>query len=914
MVQLLYQVGVSILLSYAAGKLLEKESESPIKDFKPTPTVERGSPVPLVVGRDNIAPMMLWSGSRVANSESVGSGGKGLFGGKKPKAIIWYEAGWHGICIGPARRLWAIRENGKVVFQGPIDPASHPSGTLVDLGQGVGRFRVYWGEEYQPVNTFLADADRIGIASKWPFMCYVQWDIKRLGTTPIWPRLKYEIEVWPYGTKLCATPSHFLATRSLVGAATIIDAVHNDVAGEAWIETDSAANNYKPSQYMAISGQTISDGDYLVDRVETTAFSGIFRRRIFFGQTINGMTSFQGTVRAYEDNDDDGINAAHLIYQLLFAGFPHGMGHPVDEYDIASLEALGTIAHNENLRSTMVANQFKSVASALADLMMDVGFMMAYNDQTGLIEFRAIRPGSAVASLPAGVLIGDPPEIDTIQVPEESADRKLFEFFDRARDYAIMPVTIDDDGQATIDQTYGQQKLRMTTVRDIVTASAVAIRRDQEDYSNQQKFKIKANRQARLLVPGQLFTLPGVDPVLICIEKDRKDILSGAIEISAIPNYYGINASNLTIFNGGGILPDVVSSDSDVAVIPLEIPAQLTDLGEIRFGVARIRASSGISGALIHLSADDVTYGLIDLEDGIHAGGLLDSQWDAGPGFLDIGPTITAMGPDIGTTLDLSAAADELNWQRGRQVAIVGSGTAAEIWFVRYVEALGGDSYRLREVLTGRFDTSRLTHAAGVPVVIMDESQLKQLDDLSLVPDTTYYIKSQPIGNSSAALDELLSVQMDIYGKGLRPLPALSLRAGGPDAPTSQGFLLGDDLTMRWDYRPGSGPEAASSGAGNFAAGDPVFARAEFDGTCRVRLLIGGTTEKRRWEGSLADFTLPDGTVGQVQPWADIATDWNLDPGDTNTVNYTVEVSFLKGTLQSSLETVVVTSQGGTAP
>ena len=892
------QLGVSIALSYIAGQLLEEDVETPVRDFKPTPSVERGSPIALLLGRDEIAPVMLWAGDRNSRKEDVGGGGKGLYGGDSsaPKGSFFSEVGWHALCIGPVRRLWKITENGRPIFVGPIDPSSHPPGSLIDLGKA-GAFRIYWGTADQPGNVSLADPAKVGILSRWPFLCYVEWDRKRLGASPTWPRLKYEVEVWPHNTKLCATQAHFEASRQLSGTAIPITDVTDGPAGVNKIGITSGTNDFKPTQFLKLSGQTnIPDGDYIIDSVDTFTdpVTKTKKREISLTDTLTGLVASEGTVEAYLPGQDDGLNAAHMLYQLLFSRFPHGLGFPVEEFDISSLEALGVLLKEEDLRSTLTAAEFKTAASAIADILTDIGAMMTYNEATGLIEFRAIREGNSVAVLPADVVVGDPPEIGIIHVQEQPGDRKMFEYRDRLRSYSFSPVVIDDDGQASIEAVYGQQKIRLTTVRDFDTATQVALRRDQEDYSNQQAVKITANREARKLIPGQLFSVPGVSSVLLCLQKERQDALSGEVQITAIPNYYGIVASGMDTFQSGGILPDTEPSDEDEVVIPIEIPSTITVPGEILFGVARIRAGSDTLSSLIHLSADDVTFGFLGEEDGLHVGGTLDSQWDAGPGFIDLGPVITAKGPDIASALDLSASADKLAWQLGRQIAIVGSGTDSEIWFVRYLEALGGDSYRLREVLTARLDTARLTHPAGAGVVLMDESELKRFDDIILIPDASFHVKSQPVGNTSTALDDLLSEDFDVYGKGIRPMPVTTLYAGGPDSPSGQGYKLGEDVAVRWGYRGGPGSGADTSGAGNFGAGNATFSKLEFDGECILRIL-DGSTEKRKVQGSLSDFTLPDGSVGYEYTWAQIASDFSVPMGFGGNINFDVEVSFSKG-------------------
>lgn len=904
------QAGVSVALSLIAGELLETDIDSPLQDSKDTPTVLRGSACPLLLGRHSVGPEMLWAGARSSDTEDVGGGKGSGGGGGAASQDIFSEEGWHALCVGPARRLHTIRQNGKILFQGPIDPASHPSGTTVDLGLE-GQFVIYWGEQDQPINTELGDADRIGITSRWPFMCYVYWTRKRLGSSASWPRLMYDVEVWPYSSKLCATPAWFVASKALVGSADDIGLVADGVTGTNNVIVDTGSSLFKAGGWCQLSGQGSLDGDYQIDHVVKGFTASDKHRQVFLVGNITGLTAGVGTLQPYADDPDDGVNAAHIVYQIMFAGFPHGLGLDPDLFDMVSLENVGVLVQEENIRSTLFAPNFATAQAGITDLMMDVGVMMPLDTVTGLYTFRPVRTTTDIAVLTNDVIVGAPEEVETTHIDLDPSTRKLFEFQDRARDYTPMPITIDNDGNASVDKFFGQKKIAMPTVRDFVTASVVAKRRDQESYSNEQRIKLVANREARQLQPGQLFSIPSLSSALLLLESRRKDSLSGTVELSAVPNYYGIAASAATILDGGGIIADPADGDSDEAVIPFEVPAVLNGSGSQRIGVGRIRTSTISSQAALHLSSDDATYFSLGQENSIQTGGTLDASMAIdGPSNLDAdGPIINALGPDILTALDLSAAADKTSWERGRQIALVGDGTAMEIWFVRYLEALGGDQYRLREVIRHRLGTSKLAHAAGANVVIMANDEAKVFDDLLLAPASTVYVKSQPTAAGEIALSDIPSEQLDLYGLGVRPEPVTRL-IGGSSANAGAGhlnnsMLLGDDVHLHFGWR--APPGGSTSGAGYFPAGTPVLVdRAPIDGDILLRIL-DGATEKRT-------ITVSNTSGEQNYFWVDIASDFGISPGFTGALSFTVEASVVKGSQQSSLVTTTVTSLGGTAP
>ncbi|PCJ18273.1 MAG: hypothetical protein COA96_16770 [SAR86 cluster bacterium] len=184
-------MGVGMLASSA---LLRRKSESDTIPPDQTPGTKstRGTPIPLVIGRRMVGPKIGWVGDRSTTQEKVGSVGKDIGGGEDITTTIYNEASWHQLAC-PSQVLNAIYANGKRIWQGPINSDSSPSGTVVDA-KAHGSFTIYWGETDQPINEFLGHKTRLGIRSQWPLLCYVVWDKKRLGGSPQWENLEYDIE------------------------------------------------------------------------------------------------------------------------------------------------------------------------------------------------------------------------------------------------------------------------------------------------------------------------------------------------------------------------------------------------------------------------------------------------------------------------------------------------------------------------------------------------------------------------------------------------------------------------------------------------------------------------------------------------------------------------------------------------
>lgn len=191
---------ISVLALFFIARLLYKPPKDGIRsEDKPTTLASRGEWVPAIVGTRKVGYMFCWAGDRRAEKRDSG-GGKGGSGGGA-KTTIYFESGWHVICLGPASRLEAIFQDGEVIWEGPIDSFTTPSGTSFTIPEK-GTFTIYWGEKDQPINTFLADPARVGIASRWPYFCYVIWENKELGPSPTWPLMEYAISTTCIGTEL----------------------------------------------------------------------------------------------------------------------------------------------------------------------------------------------------------------------------------------------------------------------------------------------------------------------------------------------------------------------------------------------------------------------------------------------------------------------------------------------------------------------------------------------------------------------------------------------------------------------------------------------------------------------------------------------------------------------------------------
>lgn len=210
----LFGLGVSVLANALRGRRRNVEQKQ--EDFQPATYAVQGSFVPLLIGRRRVGAVVGWVGDRTSYPSAPlttrGKGSRRRTSVQGTSVPHYQENGWHLICVGPATRLHRIYQDGKVLWEGPINSEDDPSGTTTTLETGES-FTIYWGEDDQPTNSFLGDAGRVGITSRWPLVCYVVWQNKQLGPSPRWPTIDYEIECEVHEDHLttgCGSPEPYV--------------------------------------------------------------------------------------------------------------------------------------------------------------------------------------------------------------------------------------------------------------------------------------------------------------------------------------------------------------------------------------------------------------------------------------------------------------------------------------------------------------------------------------------------------------------------------------------------------------------------------------------------------------------------------------------------------------------------------
>ena len=219
-------VGAMLVLSAAATLLIKKPKRNNTFDATPPSLTTRGAYLPIIIGSARVSPMFMHVADRKVRQEGGGGakkfGGSGAAGGQN----VYTESAFCPISVGPLSSIEAIYQNGELHWQGPITRENTPSGSEVITKDG--SFFIYWGEQDQPINPWVADKVA---ASKWPGLAYIVWIDKTLGGSPLWPQIEVDATAKAVGSELQNSPEYFEGSEDTDKGINIAHAIYRVLTG-----------------------------------------------------------------------------------------------------------------------------------------------------------------------------------------------------------------------------------------------------------------------------------------------------------------------------------------------------------------------------------------------------------------------------------------------------------------------------------------------------------------------------------------------------------------------------------------------------------------------------------------------------------------------------------------------------------
>lgn len=586
-----------------------------------------------------------------------------------------------------------------------------------------------------------------------------------------------------------------------------------------------------------------------------------------------------------------GVKVSDAVRQLVCAPYPHGAGIPHELLSESALQEMETTLTAEGYRVNLVVPDGDSAAQALAELMQDIGFVLR-DEGFGLVP-KLVRPVNVMPQLREEHLYGAEPEI-TYKGNQDQPTRLVFLYADESQSYKSYDIQLDNNGENVRFNRVNTKEVQITTVTKRELAQKVVDRREQEELAGVVGYSMGVIRDARNLRAGDSVRAEDGTPLLIT--ENELDLSDRRATLKTLLNNYGQPIPVRTAGDPGasvGTLPP----EADDFFYAIEAPAEFSVGGTgLQLLVFRHSAHNQIAGSDIHLSADDASFEQIGFQNNNHNGGTLDEALDIDAfSVLESGPLFTAApGADPTTLSDLTGQEDL--WRSGGQIAVFIDPTAEvyEICYLRNVEAVGGNQYRLRGLIRERAGTENRTFPIGSRVVILDAGEVLPLASTQLSLNQTFYVRSQPFTlAASIPLSSVPSREITIVGEADRPLPVdnffANFDAHGPP-PVNQ-YGTSDDVEFTWTYRikPGTG-----LGAGELRAGVPIGNESPTpEGTFEIEMLTVGDVSERLVTG----LSTPSYTYDN----ADLISDFGSE------VTFKARVRHVAGAYASDWEEITIT-------
>lgn len=841
---IIYLIIFAIVAAGAAYLLAPKPKtpDNPFQDASKPPTLaERGAYLPWLRGRNKIGPIVLC----VFDRKLV------KYRQNQTNQYKYVESAWHGLAIGPGYYIREMRFNGKLVSRGAISRASHPSGTFVDIGYQ-GGFNIYWGEDNQAVNTFLASTTppatgRPGIASRWPHQCYVVWRNVELGANPIWPTIDYVLECRVEHSPLVTTtaPAHNIGSDILssaparaithISSAGAVGTHYFQVAGDRRKEYGTVGVRARIRDTTLSINHTVT----IVSKSLQTTGSGTTLKtftRVVVAETLVGYIT-GWTAQPFLEPVDDGPNGAHLLAEAMFAPWPWGFEIDQDEFHIPDFDAFADLLLAEGISTNVCMKEGRTLGDLLKILMEDLSFYFTFDPRLGKTRLLPIREPALVSVLPAAIVIDPMPQPQTVH-QEKAVTKPIYTYNDREHRFRTANVPIQDDAQEVLDGYSKPQTILMESVNDRISANKVAERKSLEQETNETGiYQIHANHDARYLYPGLVFSCSLI-PTVVRLTGVVRDPKSGHVLLKAVTDYYGGATATFVTPESGG-LPDTDEDDPDIDLsLAVEEPAAgwnspppgalgdgsggppLRDMGDhptVFF--LRWRQTKAVGATRISISdAGDLRE--IATVAGYQTGGFITTDLAAAAGPLVPVIEIHVQGADIDEALDLTADLD--GWRAGKQLAFIGG----EVFFVKNVvitEAEGVTpgsmgTAELRDCIRARYTTAPRFLPAGTACYLGVPQSIEIVTDPILAVGSVPGFKGQPTtGNMSPDLTEVATVTRTLIAPQIVPRAIKNINT----VDRTLAWSDGEEIEIQWNYFA-KDCCSCNAGAGEVPCGRPV--------------------------------------------------------------------------------------------
>lgn len=458
------------------------------------------------------------------------------------------------------------------------------------------------------------------------------------------------------------------------------------------------------------------------------------------GCSQSQLTESNMIIGGYPDTWPQGINHAHVLYQLLTAPSPWGAGIPASNVDRYSLELMGRIMEREGIAMNATLQSGEDVAKSIDSILLDTGTAMI--QQGDKLSFIVQRPPDIYEPVPdlSDDFVAPPDVTRIVSRSEKAVNFPTFTFADQNGfnfDFRVNDVALSNDASINDYGSVKAQRVNMDTISHAEHAVIVAARREQETML-QSSISFNALHAVRMMFPGMMFTRNGDRYRITSL---KPSFISPVVEVKATLDAYGVEQVQVPLPPQAGDTVSTPMPDLFFSVVQL-------NNNPLTVGVFRIRAFQQIQGAVIVANEQSQPYfeqGVWVLgDDGNQdaaAGGILTEDLLSGVvGPVDFGPKFESVNQDTIDVADLTG--DDLSWQSGSQLALIGK----EIFYLKTIDLMpenvwtASTAYNYGDFVvgTGAFTGLRFKcTTTGTTDSVEPKWPTKDTDMAAIVPDGT---------------------------------------------------------------------------------------------------------------------------------------------------------------------------------
>ena len=302
------------------------------------------------------------------------------------------------------------------------------------------------------------------------------------------------------------------------------------------------------------------------------------------------------------------MNPVHIVRECL-TNQEWGMGYPTSSVDDANFQAVADTLYSESFGLSLLWNRSDRIEAFLQSVMDHINAVLVPDPVTGLFKIILIRDDYTPASLP----LFDPSNvIELVEFERRGWGEAINEVTVVYRDRATgkdTPVTVQDIGGiqaqgATVNQTkrfmgISSADLAMrVAMRDLATLSAAL-----------SSLKIKVNRTAYALVPGDVFRfswpkLGLTDVVYRVAHVDRGALERGAITVTAVQDVFGLPSAVYSAQQPSGWVDPIVAPVPATYQRLIESSYWDVQMNVSQADIANLDPDFGFLGALVERPSD----------------------------------------------------------------------------------------------------------------------------------------------------------------------------------------------------------------------------------------------------------------------------------------------------------------------